>query len=159
MSGLPSLGPCGEGWVVLQAVLLVGIAGAGVWSGPAWTGAARAVSLVVGLGLLAVGWFAVLRGVADLREDVTPFPHPRDGARLIETGAYRRVRHPIYAGLVVGALGWGFVMASPPAVLGAALLLLFFDLKSRREEAWLVDRFPDYGAYRTRTRRFFPGLY
>jgi len=101
----------------------------------------------------------VVRGVSDLREQVTPFPHPGDGTRLIESGAYRLVRHPIYAGLIVGAFGWGLVAASPGALAGAGLLLLLFDLKSRREEAWLVDRFPAYEAYRARTRRFFPGLY
>jgi len=35
----------------------------------------------------------------------------------------------------------------------------FFWLKSRREEAWLTERFPGYDAYRRRTRRFLPGLW
>jgi len=35
----------------------------------------------------------------------------------------------------------------------------FFDLKSRREERWLEERYPGYAAYRARTRRLIPGLY
>ena len=50
-------------------------------------------------------------------------------------------------------------MASPIALLLAAVLLGFFDLKSRREELWLADRYPGYAAYRGRTRRLIPGLY
>jgi protein-S-isoprenylcysteine O-methyltransferase Ste14 len=42
---------------------------------------------------------------------------------------------------------------------GAFILLAFFDLKSRREEAWLVKRFPEYAAYQRRTRRLIPWLY
>jgi protein-S-isoprenylcysteine O-methyltransferase Ste14 len=43
-----------------------------------------------------------------------------------------------------------------PTVLLAAV----FDLKSRREEAWLLERFPEYEEYRERTpHRFVPWLY
>jgi protein-S-isoprenylcysteine O-methyltransferase Ste14 len=77
----------------------------------------------------------------------------------VETGAYRLVRHPIYGGLVAASLGWGLLTASAPALAGAAVLLAFFRLKSAREEAWLVARYPGYAAYRGRTRRMLPFLY
>ncbi len=77
----------------------------------------------------------------------------------METGAYRLARHPIYGGLIIAAAGWGLLMASPVALLLAAVLLGFFDLKSRREELWLADGYPGYAAYRARTRRLLPGLY
>jgi protein-S-isoprenylcysteine O-methyltransferase Ste14 len=41
----------------------------------------------------------------------------------------------------------------------AGALLVFFDLKSRREELWLVDQFDGYAAYRRRTRRLLPWIY
>jgi len=34
---------------------------------------------------------------------------------------------------------------------------VFFDLKPRREEAWLIERFSAYGAYRERPEGSFPG--
>ena len=49
-------------------------------------------------------------------ENLTPFPEPLPGARLVESGAYRLVRHPIYGGLILGALGWGLLTASPLAL-------------------------------------------
>ncbi len=39
------------------------------------------------------------------------------------------------------------------------VLAVVLDLKARREEAWLADRYPDYDAYRAATHRFVPGLY
>jgi protein-S-isoprenylcysteine O-methyltransferase Ste14 len=158
VSSLPSLGPRGEGWVAIQGVLLVAEAIAGI-QGPAWDGPGRVVSTVFGLVVIALGAFLAVRGVVDLRDGLTPFPHPRDGASLVDTGSYRLVRHPIYGGLVIASLGWGLLTASVPAVLGAAVILAFFRLKSAREEAWLEARYPGYPAYRARTRRMLPFVY
>jgi protein-S-isoprenylcysteine O-methyltransferase Ste14 len=100
-----------------------------------------------------------LRGVIDLRENLTVFPRPLSGARLVETGSYRLARHPIYGGLILGALGWALVTASLVALGAAVILALFFRLKSGREEIWLADQFDGYDEYRARTRRFVPWLY
>ncbi len=155
---LPTLGPRGEGWVLIQGFLLVAIAAAGS-TGPAWSGDLHLATSGAGLLLILAGAILAVRGLADLRENLTPFPRPRDGARLVETGAYRLVRHPIYGGLIVGSAGWGLVTAAPLALVLAAVLFAFFDLKSRREEAWLAERFPGYRAYRARTKRFIPWTY
>lgn len=158
MSRLPTLGPRGEGWVVLQFVLLGLVAAAGL-AGPAWDGAARAVTSILGAALLAAGLLLAFRGLVDLRDALTPLPHPRDGASLVDTGSYRLVRHPIYGGIVLGAAGYGLLTASPPALVGAAALIGFFRLKSGREEVWLEARYPGYAAYRARTRRMIPLVY
>lgn len=157
-SRLPTLGPRGEGWVALQGVILVTLAVAGML-GPAWDGQVRVVTTVVGGALMLAGGGLAGRGLLDLRDNLTALPHPRDGATLVDRGAFSLVRHPIYGGLILGAFGWGLVTASPAALVLAGLLLGFFDLKSRREEAWLGDRFPAYAAYRARTRRLIPFLY
>jgi protein-S-isoprenylcysteine O-methyltransferase Ste14 len=158
VSRLPSLGPRGEGWVVLQGVLLVAIAACGLLPA-AWSGPVRVVTAAAGAALIAVGVLLAVAGMRDLRENLTPLPRPRADGALIETGAYRLARHPIYGGLVLASLGWGLLVAVPFAIVLAVGLLAFFDLKSRREEAWLVDRFPAYPAYRDRTRRLIPFVY
>jgi len=157
-SSIPELGRRGEGWFLIQVALVGTVAIAG-GLGPAWSGAARAAGLGVGLLLAGLGGVLALRGILDLRENLTPFPKPVDGARLVDVGAYRLVRHPIYGGLILGAFGWGLASASIPALVGAVALALFLRLKSGREETWLADRFEAYGSYRARTRRFVPWLY
>jgi protein-S-isoprenylcysteine O-methyltransferase Ste14 len=155
---LPDLGPRGEGWVVLQGIIFMAIFGAG-WVGPAWSGAARLAGAALGIAAIAAGGSLALRAVVDLGESLTAVPRPKERARLVERGAYRMVRHPIYGGLVLGAIGWGLAMAAPLAIAAGALLGVFFDLKSRREEAWLTDRYADYPAYRSRTRKLLPWIY
>jgi len=155
---LPDLGRRGEGWFLAQLVLFAAIAFAGA-VGPAWSGLPRAASLVLGVLLACSGGLLSFRGLVDLDGNLTPFPRPLPGGHLVDRGAYGLVRHPIYGGLIGGAFGWGLVTASPLAILGAAVLVEFFDLKSRREELWLAERYEEYPAYRNRTRRLLPWIY
>jgi protein-S-isoprenylcysteine O-methyltransferase Ste14 len=78
---------------------------------------------------------------------------------LVTTGIYGVMRHPIYAGLICVAVGWGVATYSLFAELLTAVLIVVLDLKSRREEMWLRERFPEYAAYAARTKRFIPGVY
>jgi protein-S-isoprenylcysteine O-methyltransferase Ste14 len=155
---LPDLGRRGEGWFLIQIALFAAIAAAGRF-GPAWHGGLRVAGVAAGTALIAAGGLLALRGLFDLRENLTPFPKPLAGAWLVDSGAYGLVRHPIYGGLIVAAAGWGLATASPLALVGTAVLALFFDLKSRREEVWLAEQFDGYAAYRGRTRRLLPWLY
>ena len=155
---LPDLGPHGEGWFLAQLILFGAIAASGA-AGPAWSGGPRAASTVAGMALLAAGGLLSVRGVLDLRESLTPFPKPLAGATLVECGAYGLARHPIYGGLILGAAKWSLLVASIVALGLSAVLAVFFDLKSRREERWLAEKFSAYDAYRARTRRLLPWLY
>lgn len=156
---VPSLGPRGEGWVALQFALLGAIAAAGWLFGGGLSGTAQAALVVVG-GLLIVGGLALaFLGVRDLDSSLSPLPRPTDRAVLISHGVYRRLRHPIYAGLVLGAVGWSLLTGSLVALALSLALAVVLDLKSRREEVWLRQRYADYGTYAARTRRFVPGIY
>lgn len=159
MSPLPELGRRGEGWFLLQLVLLAAVAAAGIFLGPDWSGAPRFAAAIAGGALLAAGIGLAVMGVRDLDASLSPLPRPRDDGTLVEHGVYRRVRHPIYFGVGASAFGWGLLTASGVALLLALALILLLDLKARREEAWLMERYPAYADYARRTRRFVPGIY
>ncbi|MEX2184557.1 MAG: isoprenylcysteine carboxylmethyltransferase family protein [Chloroflexota bacterium] len=158
MSRLPSLGPRGEGWVVLQVLLLLAVAVAGWWSGPDWSGVVRVAGIAFGIMSIAGGLILGARAVVDLGASLTPVPHPRDDAELVEHGVYALARHPIYGGIILAAFGWALLRGSAAALIVAVGLVVFFTLKSAREEFWLRQRFPGYAAYRSRTRRFIPWI-
>ena len=160
-SRLPDLGPRGEGWVAGQLALLglllvAGLPGLGAAFPHDVIGWLRFLGGLVGI---AAGGWLLLRGFVDLGESLTPMPRPRADARLIETGVYGRLRHPIYAGLMIGGLGWAGLTASVPALLVGLMLAVFLDAKARREEAWLLEQYPGYADYRRRSKRFLPGIY
>jgi protein-S-isoprenylcysteine O-methyltransferase Ste14 len=143
----------------LQFVLFAFIAVAGWVGGEAWSGTLATATSLAGLVLLAVGALLAGTGLLALGSELTPMPRPREQAQLVHSGVYAHVRHPIYGGIITLALGWGLVSASPVALLLTAVLAGFFELKSRREEAWLIEHDDGYAGYMLRTRRFFPRLY
>jgi protein-S-isoprenylcysteine O-methyltransferase Ste14 len=157
-SRLPELGPRGEGWVVLQLLLGAAIAGCG-FVGVYWPGSVESFFGVLGLLIAVAGVLLVVLGVLALGRSFTPLPRPRAGTRLRQGGIFGLVRHPVYGGVILIGLGWSLADA-PLGLVPTALLAVLFDLKARREEAWLSERFPEYVAYRARTpRRFVPWLY
>src|SRR5437867_3825365 len=157
-SRLPELGPRGEGWVVLQLLLGTGVVAAG-FVGVYWPRGVESFFALLGLLMAVGGLILLLLGILSLGRSFTPLPRPQARAKLRQHGIFRLVRHPIYGGLILVALGWSLTEA-PLALIPTALLAALFELKARREEAWLTERYPEYAAYRTRTpRRFVPWLF
>jgi protein-S-isoprenylcysteine O-methyltransferase Ste14 len=155
---IPALGPRGEGWVALQTALFFVIGACG-FVGVYWPGSAESYLAVLGFLFIVAGLAVVLLGAFTLGRSFTHLPRPRRSGRLHRRGIYRLVRHPVYSGVLLLALGWSFAEA-PVALVPTALLALVFDLKSRREEIWLRERYPEYAAYAERTRsRFIPFVY
>ena len=148
----------GVGWVVAQ-VPLCGLALLAPRIGPRWPRGLARPSRVAGASLLAAGAFLVARGAVDLGPNLTPLPTPRGDATLVQDGVYGVVRHPIYDGVVLGALGWSLLTANTTRLLLAGALLAFFDAKARYEEARLLARFPEYARYREAVARLLPGIY
>lgn len=158
---IPSLGPKGEGWVVLQLVCLGLVAaaarlapGTGIADDPGITMAAGALFLFAGGVLAAWGLVALRSGQA-----LTSVPYPLAGGELVQSGPFRLVRHPIYGGLILVAAGLASFAASVPAFVATAALAVTLDLKRRREEIWLTERYSAYPAYRTRTRALIPFVF
>lgn len=160
-SRIPTLGPDGEGWVIGQLVLLVALAISGGLALNHFTldSAPRLGALVVGPLLILTGALVFARGLRDLGPSISPVPRPKPGAELVEAGIYRRMRHPIYAGMIFSSLGWSLFAWSGIGLLFAIALAIWLDLKARLEERWLVARYPGYSDYRARSNRFLPGIY
>ena len=142
-----------------QVALLVSVLLTGMLAGGAWDGPVALVAGAAGLALIVAGGAFAGRGLVDLGSPLTPLPRPREDSQLVVTGAYAWVRHPIYGGLTLAAIGWGLLAASPLALLLALGLGVFLDLKARREEAWLSERYAAYAGYMQGTRRLIPWVW
>ena len=84
---IPDLGPRGEGWVALQAVLLVTLVACG-GAGPSVSGGTRAVLFAVGVVLIALGVALGTAGIVRQRRQLTALPRPMAGAVLVDDGPF-----------------------------------------------------------------------
>ena len=84
----------------------------------------------------------------------------KEDHRIIDTGPYARVRHPIYTGIITASAAMASDEATPQALLGLILVVLGFWLKARLEERFLRAELgaEAYDAYSRRTAMLFPGL-
>lgn len=98
-------------------------------------------------------------GVVGLGRARTAFPRPRSDGRLVTTGIYGWVRHPLYFSVITASVGWGLIWGSAVAVALAGVLGGFLAAKAEREERWLREVYPDYASYAKRVKRLVPGLY
>ncbi|HEY5410232.1 MAG TPA: isoprenylcysteine carboxylmethyltransferase family protein [Caulobacteraceae bacterium] len=78
--------------------------------------------------------------------------------RVVDTGPYRLVRHPIYTGLILSALATALEKATILAFVGLALITFGFWLKARFEEGFLRAELGRgaYDAYAARTPMLVP---
>lgn len=155
---LPTLGTRGEGWVLIQSVLLSAVIAVGIF-GPSWPEWVRYARLATAITFGAVGISLVVAGGVSLGRQLTPMPRPLTRSVLKQTGIYSRVRHPIYGGVILIAFACSFLM-SPWALIPSATVPVLFTLKAKLEEEWLTERFPDYPTYARRVRyRFVPNIW
>ncbi len=76
----------------------------------------------------------------------------KEDHRIIDTGPYGMVRHPIYTGLIIAILATGIAVATWTALLGALFISFGEWQKARMEEGFLSAEL-GHEAYRAYSRR------
>jgi len=139
------------GWIVFMAL----DSGRFGWSQtPPWAQALGA-ALVVGA---FWGWFQVLR--ANSFAATTIELQRERGQRVISTGPYAVVRHPMYASSILLMVGAPLMLGSLWGLAALAVFVPLLAARVRGEEAMLIDGLPGYADYARRVRfRLAPGVW
>jgi protein-S-isoprenylcysteine O-methyltransferase Ste14 len=82
-----------------------------------------------------------------------------EARRLVTSGPYRFVRHPLYLAEELAIVGIFMQFASLWSALVLAVHLAFQLRRMHNEETVLAEIFPEYAMYRRRTARLLPGIY
>lgn len=112
-----------------------------------------------GLACVFAGAIVSAAAARRLGSALTPLPHPKAGAPLVQDGPFGVVRHPIYSGLLLASVGVALLAPGWLTWVYTAALFVLLDVKTRREERWLSAAFPEYPAYQQRVRKLVPFLY
>jgi len=157
---LPSLGPRGEGWLAIQIVLMAAIFIACFAAARGSLPAVRVpIAQLVGIALFVIGLVIVALARIQLGSAWTALPRPVGGGQLAQQGIYSIVRNPIYDAVILLGVGGSLATGSVVGLVLCVALAAFLDLKVRREEAWLRERYAGYDDYVQRVKRFLPGIY
>lgn len=149
-------------WLAIAQVILAGLIFLGprtVAGQPEWPFPFPLVCLIAGGVLMLGGCVLLVAGIVCLGGALTPLPYPKEGARLIQRGPYALVRHPMYCGGLALALGWTLIVRGWLTLAWVVVLFVLLDVKSRREETWLGERFSAYESYKLRVRKLIPFVY
>lgn len=143
-------------WLVLAQVVCLAVVwlwpAPPLWELPRWVvatcWAAMAIALVFGL------W-----GAGALGRHLRIHPRPPRRAELRVDGAYRFVRHPIYAAVLLASTAEAVLAARPEPVVGLVALATVLHVKAAYEEQLLRDTFGEaYDGYASRVPRLVPSV-
>jgi protein-S-isoprenylcysteine O-methyltransferase Ste14 len=111
---------------------------------------------VASLLLVALGFGLAVYAFTHLNRSASIMAEAR---RLVTSGPYRLVRHPVYLFEEIGIIGLALPYASIWAVLWLVVHMGFQLQRMKNEERVLSSAFPEYDDYARGTRRLIPGLY
>jgi len=106
--------------------------------------------------LVLVGIIASVLAVFELGRSLSVMPEAR---KLVTSGLYSRIRHPLYLAEEIVVLG---IFLQFRSWQGLIILAVHFYFQVRRmdyEEGILANAFPSYAEYKERTSRLIPGVY
>jgi protein-S-isoprenylcysteine O-methyltransferase Ste14 len=133
------------------------------WTSVGWLGkrfvADTSSAAVIGVALTAAGVAFAIWARWHLGANWSAVVSIREEHELIRTGPYRRIRHPIYTGMLLAMAGTALVLGELRGLLAFAITLLAFYWKARKEEVWLTREFGEkFEAHTRQTGMFLPKL-
>ncbi len=117
--------------------------------------------VILGSLLFAFSLWLFRRSHKDLGRQWSASLEVREGHRVVRTGVYRLIRHPMYASFWLWAIAQAFLLPNVVAALsGVAAVALLFFARVRFEEQMMIETFgEDYRRYMQQTHRIIPGVY
>jgi len=116
---------------------------------------------ILGFILIAAGYATAAWALAENRffSGVVRIQTDREHA-VCDTGPYRIVRHPGYAGSVLSLPGIALALSSVWTLIPAAIALVISVIRTALEDRTLQEELPGYREYAQRVRyRLVPGIY
>ena len=119
------------------------------------------LAFALGILCLAGNIWLFYRSHADLGANWSASLQIREQHQLVESGVYKKIRHPMYSAIFLYAIAQSLLLANwiaGPACLITFSLLYVFRVK--HEERMMLERFGDkYSRYMERTKLLIPGVY
>jgi protein-S-isoprenylcysteine O-methyltransferase Ste14 len=142
----------------LIAILLLG---PGEWYGHSWLRenfvAHTNVVGIIGLSIAVLGAIIACTSRYRLGKNWSLSVQRKENHQLIQHGMYKRVRHPIYTGLLLLFIGNALIVGDYRAIIAVLIVFISLWLKLKKEEKLLTETFgAAYTAYQKQTKALLP---
>ena len=102
----------------------------------------------LGILIIIIASIFILIAIKDLGRNLSPFPKPKANSKLVTSGIYRFMRHPMYYSLIVISFGIFLTKLSIYYLCLTISLALLIKLKIFVEERYLKNKFKNYLIYK-----------
>ena len=106
------------------------------------------ISYFLGILLIIISSIFIFIAIKDLGSNLSPFPNPKANSRLVTTGIYRFMRHPMYYSLIIISFGVFLTKLSIYHLCLTITLTLLIKFKIILEEQYLKNKFKNYFLYK-----------
>jgi len=113
----------------------------------------------IGIVLVFTGVLLFLTALINFGQKITPNPVPKETYELRTTGLYSIVRHPMYFSFLILFTGAPLYFNAYFSLVWIIMLFIFFVSKTKLEERYLSEKFPEYKQYQLTTKRLIPSVY
>ena len=116
------------------------------------------VYVIFGSTFVAIGSLVIAISFRDLGNSLTVMPESKEGASLITSGIYSKVRHPIYSAIFLVSAGFLLIKMSAASIMVFGALSCLLVYKARYEDKILLEKFPEASDYQKSTNAFLPKI-
>lgn len=109
--------------------------------------------------MLIIGVLTLLFAVISFNQNISPFPYPGKNSKLVKSGIYSKLRHPIYTSAILLFTGYTLFWSAYFTLLLCGALVILFIKKLKFEEKYLKEKFEEYENYSKNTYKIFPFIY
>ena len=106
----------------------------------------------LGFIIILIGSIIIILAIKDLGSNLSPFPRPLANGKLITSGIYRFVRHPMYYSLILISFGCFLIKLSFYYFCLLISLALVIKFKIILEEKYLNNKFKNYLSYKHKVK-------
>lgn len=111
------------------------------------------LSLIISVSGFVIGMYSL---VSNKISNFNIIPEIKTNAKLIQTGAYKYIRHPMYFSVLLMMIGIVIGNINLINFILFVLLVFILYLKAKKEEKLWLEKTPEYKEYMKNTKTFIP---
>ena len=112
----------------------------------------NSIFIFFGFSIIIIALIVMLKAIKDLGGNLSPFPRPTSNGKLITTGIYRFMRHPMYYSLILISFGIFIINLSLYYLCLTIILAFVIKFKIILEEKFLKNKFKNYFLYKDKVK-------